>query len=150
MNSNSSFNEQPELKFIEGGPELLDNVRPLWKKLNALHAKKSPNFADAFAKTKFLERKEALKYKAVTGELIVILAVTQADECVGYCVCSVGKERSVSGAPNVGEIDSMFILASYRRQGIGRKLMTRCMEWFEKKEAEKVVVLVGVRLPNLI
>jgi GNAT superfamily N-acetyltransferase len=38
----------------------------------------------------------------------------------------------------------MFILASYRRQGIGRKLVNRCMEWFEKKEAEKVVVLVGL------
>jgi GNAT superfamily N-acetyltransferase len=26
----------------------------------------------------------------------------------------------VSGAAKIGEIDSMFILASYRRQGIGR------------------------------
>src|SRR5208283_198536 len=68
MNSNSSHQQQPELKFIEGSAELLDNVRPLWKKLNALHAEKSPHFADAFAKTKFLERKEELKNKEVRNK----------------------------------------------------------------------------------
>lgn len=144
MKSNSSFEEQPELKFIEGGAELLDNVRPLWKKLNALHAEKSPHFADAFDKRKFLERKEQLKNKAIKGQLLVILTVTNADKRIGYCVCSVDKESFVSGTAKVGEIDSMFILASYRRQGIGRKLVNRCMEWFEKKEVEKVVVSVGV------
>jgi hypothetical protein len=69
--------EQPELKFIEGGAELLDTVRPLWKKLNALDAEKSPHFAEAFAKTSFSERKADLENKAIKGELLVILAVTE-------------------------------------------------------------------------
>jgi diamine N-acetyltransferase len=136
--------EQPELKFIEGGAELLDTVRPLWKKLNALHAEKSPHFAEAFAKTSFSERKADLENKAMKGELLVILAVTEADDCIAYCVCSVDKESRDSGVGKVGEIDSMFISLPYRRQGIGRRLMKRCMEWFAKNEAEKVIVLVGV------
>ena len=69
MNSNSSLQQQSELKFVEGGAELLDNVRPLWKKLNALHAEKSPHFADAFAKSTFLQRKAELEHKAITGRL---------------------------------------------------------------------------------
>src|SRR5262245_12862223 len=89
--------EQPELKFIEGGAELLDTVRPLWKKLNALHAEKSPHFAEAFAKTSFSERKAALENKAIKGGLLVILVVTEAEDCIAYCVCSVDKESRDSG-----------------------------------------------------
>jgi len=136
--------EQPELRFIEGGAELLDTVRSLWEKLNALHAEKSPHFAEAFAKTSFLERKADLENKAIKGALLVILAVTKADEYIAYSVCSVDKESRDSGTGKVGEIDSMFVSLPYRRQGIGQKLVKRCMEWFEKNEAEKVIVFVGV------
>jgi ribosomal protein S18 acetylase RimI-like enzyme len=144
MNSNSPVTKQLELKFIEGGTELLDNVQPLWEKLNDLHVVKSPHFAEAFAKTSFSRRKVELENKARTGRLLVNLATTKLGECVAYCVCSVGKESSGRGAQAVGEIDSMFILAPYRRQGIGRRLVERCMEWFEMNEAEKVIVFVGV------
>jgi diamine N-acetyltransferase len=136
--------ERIELKFIEGCAELLDTVRPLWEKLNALHAEKSPHFAEAFAKTSFSARKAGLKNKAIKGQLLVILAVTEADECIAYSVCSVDKESRDSGTDRVGEIDSMFVSVPYRRQGIGRKLVKRCMEWFEENQAQKVVVSVGV------
>jgi len=54
--------------------------------------------------------KAELEHKAITGRLLVILAITKIDECVAYCVCSVGNEDSDSGTDKVGEIDSMFIL----------------------------------------
>jgi hypothetical protein len=73
--------------------------------------------AEVFAKTSLLQRKVGLENKAITGRLLVILAITKADECVAYCVCSVGNESSHSGTDKVGEIDSMFILTPYRRQG---------------------------------
>ena len=144
MNSNSPIVDQLRLKFIEGSTELLDDIRPLWEKLNDLHAEKSPHFAEVFAKTNFLKRKVELENKAITGRLLVILAIAKADECVAYCVCSVGNESSDYGTDKVGEIDSMFILAPYRRQGIGRKFVNRCMEWFAKNEAGKIIVFVGV------
>jgi GNAT superfamily N-acetyltransferase len=66
------------------------------------------------------------------------------DQCIAYCVCTVDKKSSLSGRGKVGEIESMFILASYRLQGIGRKFVKRCIEWFEQNEAEQVIVFVGV------
>jgi GNAT superfamily N-acetyltransferase len=54
------------------------------------------------------------------------------------------EENSGLGAGTVGEIDSMFILASYRRLGIGRKFLPRCMEWFGKNGAQKVITVVAV------
>jgi len=85
-----------------------------------------------------------MEHKAITGQLLVILVVTKIDECVAYCVCSVGNESSVSGTDKVGEIDSMFILARYRKQGVGSKCVDRCLKWFEENEAEKIIVFVGV------
>ena len=119
-------------------------MRPLWERLNDLHAEKSPHFAEVFAKTSFLQRKAELENRAITGRLFVILAITKVDECIAYCICSVGNESSDAGKDKIGEIDSMFILAPYRRQGIGRKFVNRCMEWFEKNKAEKIIVFVGV------
>jgi diamine N-acetyltransferase len=144
MNSNSLLVDQLELKFIEGGAELLDNIRPLWERLNDLHAEKSPHFAEIFAKTSFSQRKVELENKATTGRLLVILAITKVDECIAYCVCSVGNESSNSGKGKIGEIDSMFILTPYRRHGVGRKFVNRCMEWFEKNKTETIIVFVGV------
>jgi len=144
INSNSPIVDQLELRFVEGGAQLLDKIRPLWEKLNDLHAEKSPHFAEVFAKTSFLQRKAELEHKATTGQLLVILAMTKIDECVAYSVCSVGNESSDSGTGKVGEIDSMFVLARYRKQGVGSKCVNRCLEWFEENEAEKIIVFVGV------
>jgi len=41
MNADSS----EQLKFVEGGAELLDRIEPSWKQQTALHAEKSLHFA---------------------------------------------------------------------------------------------------------
>jgi ribosomal protein S18 acetylase RimI-like enzyme len=142
MSANGPTTEQ--LRFVEGGAELIDQLEPLWKQQNALHADKSTHFPELFATANFLDRKRVFEQKARAGTLLVILAIVGLDELVGYCVCSVGEENSGLGADKMGEIDSMFILASYRRVGIGRKFLLRCMEWFEKNRAQKVIAVVAV------
>jgi diamine N-acetyltransferase len=133
-----------QLKFVEGGAELLDRIEPLWKQQTALHAEKSLHFAESFTTASFSDRKSVFEQKARTGTLLVVLAMAGPDEIAGYTVCSVGEELSDLGACKIGEIDSMFILASYRRLGIGRKFLRRSMEWFEQNHAEKVIALVAV------
>jgi GNAT superfamily N-acetyltransferase len=137
-----SFTDQR--KFIEGGTELLNCVEPLWEQLRALHIEKSTHFSEIFANTKFSARKEVFEDKAIRGKLLVILAETEREECVGYCVCSLSNERTSTGFGKVGEIDSMFVLANYRKHGIGRTLVKRAMAWFKENDAKNVIVLVGV------
>jgi diamine N-acetyltransferase len=131
-----------ELKFIEGGAELLNDVRPLWKKLNAFHAAKSPHFAESFARTNFSDRKRELEHKAKAGRLLVSLAVTASAEYVGYCVGTVIPEGDGTG--KIGEIDSMFVFGILPAARCWRRFVTRCLDWFEENHATKVVVFVGV------
>ena len=142
VNSNVPADER--LKFVEGGAEFLERIEPLWKQQTALHAEKSAHFAESFTTANFSDRKRVFEQKARAGSLLVILAIVGPDEIAGYTVCSVCEELSDLGTRKVGEIDSMFILASYRRLGIGRKFLLRCTQWFEQNHAEKVITLVAV------
>jgi GNAT superfamily N-acetyltransferase len=109
-----------------------------------LHAQKSRHFAEHFTTANFSDRKRVFEQKARTGSLLVVLAMVGPDEIAGYTVCSICEELSDLGTCKVGEIDSMFILESYRRLGIGRKFLVRSMQWFEQNCAEKVIALVAV------
>jgi ribosomal protein S18 acetylase RimI-like enzyme len=142
MNSNVPAGER--LLFVEGGAEFLERIEPLWKQQTALHAEKSTHFAESFTTASFADRKKVFQQKARAGSLLVILAIVGLDEIAGYTVCSISEELSDLGTCKVGEIDSMFILASYRRLGIGRKFLIRCTEWFQQHHAEKVITFVAV------
>ncbi len=63
-----SFTDQ--LKFIEGGIELLNRIEPLWEQSKALHTEKSTHFSEFFANTKFSARKEVFEHKAIRGKLL--------------------------------------------------------------------------------
>jgi diamine N-acetyltransferase len=56
---------------------------------------------------------------------------------VGYVVCSVDKMYN-------GEIDSIFVVPSYRRQGIGKTLMEKALTWLDGKGSKKNIVSVAV------
>jgi diamine N-acetyltransferase len=133
-----------QLELIEGGAELLDHIEPLWIKLNALHAEKSTYFRETFSNTSFSQRKQAFEGRSLAGKLLVILAKTQDQEAVGYCVCSVNDSHSVTRPGKTGEIDSMFVLAAYRRRGLGRMFLKQAMDWFDENGADDVIAFVGV------
>ncbi|MBV9874783.1 MAG: GNAT family N-acetyltransferase [Verrucomicrobia bacterium] len=133
-----------QLKFVEGGAELLDKIESLWKQQTALHAEKSLHFAESFTTANFSDRKSVFEQKARTGTLLIVLAMVGSDQIVGYTVCSICEELSDLGVCKIGEVDSMFILAEFRRLGIGRKFLVRSMEWFEQNGAGKVIALVAV------
>jgi len=56
---------------------------------------------------------------------------------VGYCVSSDSAEK-------IGEIDSIFVDAAYRDQGIGDALMKKALCWMEKENAVAKIVEVAV------
>lgn len=124
------------IDYITGSTELLDAIGPLWEKLNAHHAAHSPHFAADYAARTYVERKAGLLQKA--GNLYVELARdTQTGHDVGYCVSLVTEDA--------GAVESIFIEADYRGQGIGDTLMQHALDWMDghKVPMKRVVVAVG-------
>ncbi|MGE5528939.1 MAG: hypothetical protein ACM3X6_07340 [Patescibacteria group bacterium] len=78
------------IAFIRGGAELLNEVEPLWRKLNEHHQAKSTHFADRFAGFTFPVRCADLLRKAETGLLLVEMARDrEAGIYAGYGISSV-------------------------------------------------------------
>jgi ribosomal protein S18 acetylase RimI-like enzyme len=129
--------EVHEIEYVHGGIEWLDEIGPLWEKLNALHGELSPHFADSFRNGSFSKRKAELLTKSQTARLHVDLA-REHDSMrpLGYCISTVDPDE-------IGEIESLFVDEGCRRRGIGGQLMTTALSWMAKEGAKKKRLLVA-------
>ena len=126
------------VRYIIGSTELLDAVGPLWEKLTAHHAARSPYFAVQYAEYTYAERKARfLAHTKPTTLRVELVQDMETSSYVGYCVSSINGEA--------GEIDSIFIEADYRGQGIGDTLMLHALTWMKAHNvsSKQVVVAVG-------
>lgn len=122
--------------YITGSMELLDAVGLLWEKLNAHHVAQSPSFGEDYAMRTYAWRKAGLLKK--DWNLRVELAQeTETGNAIGYCISVI--------TPEAGVIESIFIEAEYRRQGIGDALMQHALAWMDEHDVsmKRVVVAVG-------
>jgi diamine N-acetyltransferase len=123
--------------LIEGGEDLLDDVAPLWQKLNDHHQAKSQHFAEKFSQRTFDHRRAELLNKAQTGFLYVVLAKDlPSGTFVGYCISSIDREK-------VGEIESIYLEPSHRETGIGSRLMENALKWMDNHSVQSRIIGVG-------
>ena len=128
-----------EIEYSETNQNDIDLIAPLWQKLNDHHGAISLHFSDRYPHNTFERRKKDLLNKITGGSMRIDLARDAATgKMVGYCVATVT-------AAGTGELDSIYILESYRRNGIGEKMMKKAMNWMDglKVKRKVVQVLVG-------
>jgi len=119
-----------EIFLQTGGTELLDRIEPLWLQLRQHHADLSTVWRASVLDSSFDNRRAQLLTKASEGLLVVLASSGGAD--IGYCVSSIDQ--------GVGEVDSIYVAAAARRQGIGQMMMSPTMAWFKEKQATSIIV----------
>lgn len=125
------------IRYILGDVNLLDDIKGLWEALNEHHKEKSLHFKEFYHKFSFDTRKADLIKQAQKKHIQVVIAFDdEVQICAGYCISSVDND-------NTGEIDSIFVLQSYRGFGIGEQLMQKGLQWMDEMGAEKIVVNVA-------
>ncbi len=126
-----------EFQIISGNGRDLDTVQSLWEKLNRMHSELSSHFQDRFREMDWEERKLKLQKKA--KEMLVEYVINNANrQVIGYCISSIDKEDD-----KTGEIDSIYIEASYRKSGFGKQLMGNALKWLNEKGAKTQRILVA-------
>ena len=101
------------------------------------HQEKSTHFADRFAGFTFTARCADLLRKAETGVLLVEMARDRETGIyAGYCISSVDGD-------GVGEIESLFVEADYRKRGVGDCLIRRALAWLEEHGAKEMKIVVA-------
>jgi diamine N-acetyltransferase len=103
----------------------IELIRELWTELNAHHRDRAKMFCDYYDRTTFDVRKEHFQKIAVTGLVRVFLASDKENgRVIGYIVCSLSSDHT-------GEIESVFVTERYRRSGVGSRLVTLGLTWFD-------------------
>jgi diamine N-acetyltransferase len=125
-----------KIDFITGGAELLENVQPLWEKLNKHHQVNSKHFPDKFRNLTFDLRKKKLINDINTELRVDLVKDPENHAFVGYCISTVTID-------SVGEIDSLYIEPEYRKFGIGDKLMSKSLEWLDSKNVKTKIIGVA-------
>ncbi len=125
------------IRYIPGDVKLLDDIKELWEALNEHHKKKSLHFKEFYNTFSFDTRKADLTKQAQKKHMQVVIAFDdEVQICAGYCISSVDND-------NTGEIDSIFVLQSYRGFGIGEQLMQKGLQWMDEMGGEKIVANVA-------
>lgn len=125
------------IQFIEGNEDLLDEVSPLWQKLNDHHQAKSRHFTKKFFQYTFDQRKAGLLNKARTGFLHIVLAKDLSSETfIGYCISSINQEK-------VGEIESIYLESPHRGKKIGSYLMENALKWMDAHSVKSRIIGVA-------
>jgi len=130
----------PEIRYISGGEELLDRIKPLWEKLNHHHQICSVDFKRWYRQFTFEMRKSMITEKSRGDDILVDLAqIAGENEIIGYCLSTIIPKNS--GLE--GEVDSIFVDEEYRGLHIGEELFSRTLRWFDRRKVDFRRLLVA-------
>lgn len=130
--------DRDRFQFVQHGCEGLHLIEPLWREQKTYHAALPWPFAFQMAVAEFAQRTHALRDKAKGGRMVVELVLDRpnANRPVAYCVSSVSSD-------GVGEIDSLFVTADLRGQGLGKRLTENALEWMRHLQPKRTIVIVA-------
>ncbi|KAB3530681.1 GNAT family N-acetyltransferase [Alkaliphilus pronyensis] len=122
------------IQYIEGSLELLQEVKPLWQKLNIHHINNSVHYADRFRSMTFEKRNN--KFKDVKNIYINLVKDTALNTYIGYCISTISDDLN-------GEVDSLYVDEDYRKYGVGHQLMVNSIDWLNKHKVKSKTIGVA-------
>ena len=109
----------------------IDKIRPLWEKLNKLHAQLSPHFQSYFENQTFEDRLNSLTEKNHTAVFIA----HENSNIIGYCITSITN--------NEGEIDSLYIDPEFRSSKVGKNLIKHAENWLQSYGVDEICISIA-------
>ncbi|PKM75320.1 MAG: N-acetyltransferase [Firmicutes bacterium HGW-Firmicutes-17] len=131
-------NQMTTIIYRCGDESMLDEIQELWEALNQLHHQAAVNFKSHYEKFTFEMRKNNLLLKAKNGQIRIEIAVDQETaKNVGYCISRI----EFSGD---AEMESLYVLETYRGMGLGEKLLSNAIAWMDEMGVHTKTVSVAV------
>lgn len=117
------------VKVRRGSQADLPLLEPLWISVHHRHAQSMPELAPYVDDAQTWAARSALYAELLTKPDTVLLLASSGQTLVGYALAHVMAAADTWAAdtwqtsPQIGEIESLAVLPSYRRQGIGTRLL---------------------------
>jgi diamine N-acetyltransferase len=113
----------------------LSEIKPLWEELNKIHLADSVHFKEHYQSFSF-ESRSSKWMKLQEKDIFILVAQTNDSTSIGYCVSTIDVDKNA-------EIDSLFVDTNFRQLGIGRKLIEKSKEWFQKNSCQSIRLSVS-------
>lgn len=113
----------------------LSEIKPLWEELNKIHLADSVYFKEHYQSFSF-ETRSSKWMKLQEDDIFILVAQTDDSTPIGYCVSTIDIDKNA-------EIDSLFVDINFRQQGIGRELIEKSKEWFQKSNCTSIRLSVS-------
>jgi GNAT superfamily N-acetyltransferase len=131
-----------DLRIVEGGPERIGELEPLWRTLHEHHR----GIAEGVAGVRPFEESWRLRRRQYEGWLegetdAVLLVAERGGRAVGYAVLTAGEGAATwELGDRVAEIETLTVLPDERGSGVGAALMEACRRWALERGAGAIAV----------
>lgn len=129
----------------------IENLKDI-QKLNLLLFKKEYKTYDKLLDLKWTFGKEGTKYfkDTLTKKKSCVFIAIVENKIVGYLAGEESKGESYRNLPKMAELNNMFILKEYRRNGVGSKLYGAFIDWCKKRKVKIIRVEATAQNPQAI
>jgi ribosomal protein S18 acetylase RimI-like enzyme len=88
--------------------------------------------------------------KMIRSRLSTLFVAEENGKIVGYIKGTLKSMPPIFQVSVIGQLDTVYLLKSYRRRGIGKQLTDALIQWFQSKQVEYIEVNSDVRNSNAL
>jgi GNAT superfamily N-acetyltransferase len=125
-------------ELVDTGLDNIQLIEKLWLKNAEYHNTSSKYFSTDIQEGIFQKRLESWQH----SENLKFTIAKEDETIIGYCISSAQKK--------IGVIESLYVDEKYRKQGIGKALVTIHIKWFESLKCKKYSVTTVYENPIAI
>jgi GNAT superfamily N-acetyltransferase len=126
---------QAEEKYI---PEIID----LWEEFSKFHEPFDPRYP--MVVNVRIGYEEYLRNFMADKDSRVLVALDN-DKVIGQVIAQIRKSSPPWKRERFGYIDEMAVTASYRRKGVGSRLLKEILDWFKAENIDMIELLVAAK-----
>ena len=131
-----------DLRVVEGGPERIGELEPLWRALYEHHRGLAEGVAEVRPFEESWRRRRGQYEGWLEGDAEAALLIAERDgRAVGYAMLTAGAGAATWDLGEVVvEIETLSVLAEERGGGVGAALIEACRRWAADRGARTIAV----------
>jgi len=119
----------------------VDGIVEAWEEFAIFHEDKDPRYPMVDnVRTGF----EGYLRGLMAAEDTLVLVAVEEENVVGYSIAQIRNSSPAFQREKFGFIDSMAVLSTCRRQGIGTLMLERIMDWFRSENIDMIELTVAI------
>ena len=124
------------IKIVKAEEKDVADIGKLGWEFMLFHQNIDPIFTPEYNSASDFEGNQVRRFMQSDGGLALV--ARDGIKVVGYSLSEIREPPPGFKREKYGYVDSMAVTASYRRNGIGEKMLTEIMKWFQSKGINRV------------